>query len=199
MLLLLLLIQLPITTFAKIRRVAPDSPRYGVDVSFPMHHHMALSTNYAWLPHNVDPVNNPTPPEHAGVTIQPMPGRMEFYKEFLRGCAVQFDRDACDYQELERTHTSYHQAIHMKNFTANGFHKMKMPPELFERIQHYWNTNTDKIKSENQSDAYINFWVNPPQMVNFEDPETTYTDEESPLDLRESILDVTQPILEEWM
>eukprot|EP01083_Nonionella_stella_P215191 774705_1 len=44
-------------------------PTYGADVSFPIHHEK-LSDNYAWLPHNLDPENNPTPKKYAGKPVQ---------------------------------------------------------------------------------------------------------------------------------
>mmetsp|Transcript_56162 Transcript_56162/g.67371 ORF Transcript_56162/g.67371 Transcript_56162/m.67371 type:complete len:87 (-) Transcript_56162:591-851(-) len=64
----------------------------------------------------------------------------------------------CDMQEVERVCTGFEQVINMKNFTANGFHKMKVPPKLYERILHFWNTNRDHMTPEPDSDAYINFW-----------------------------------------
>jgi len=58
---------------------------YGVDVSFPIHHHF-VSTNYPWLPHNVDPANNPTPPEFRDMPLQPLGNREAAYEEFIQGC-----------------------------------------------------------------------------------------------------------------
>ena len=57
----------------------PDEPpassiSYGVDVSFPIHHKKA-SNNYDYLPHNVDPENNPVPQEYKDMPVQPLGDR----------------------------------------------------------------------------------------------------------------------------
>lgn len=67
--------------------VFPDdvSVEYGVDVSFPMHYSKA-STNYAWLPHNLDPEHNKVPEELKGEVVQPLGDRQKFYEDFLDGC-----------------------------------------------------------------------------------------------------------------
>lgn len=57
---------------------------YGVDVSFPMHHD-TVSTNYAWLPHNVDP-SLPTPDKYKGMPINPIGDTGKAYKDFIDGC-----------------------------------------------------------------------------------------------------------------
>ena len=51
---------------------------YGVDVSWPMHH-SRVSTNYPWLPHNVDPENNPVPEEYIGMPLQPLGNRQQVF------------------------------------------------------------------------------------------------------------------------
>ena len=58
---------------------------YGVDISFPMHY-APPSTNYAWLPHNVDPQNNPTPPEYKDMPIQPLGDMDKKYNDYIQGC-----------------------------------------------------------------------------------------------------------------
>merc|ERR1719232_960183 len=65
---------------------------YGVDVSFPYHHHR-VSTNYDWLPHN-DPAKAspshpnyaPPPEELAEMPVQRLGHRQDFYDTFLEGC-----------------------------------------------------------------------------------------------------------------
>ena len=42
---------------------------YGTDFSWPMHH-ASVSTNYPWLPHNMDPVNNPIPEQYRGMPLK---------------------------------------------------------------------------------------------------------------------------------
>jgi len=52
---------------------------FGVDVSWPIHHG-SISTNYAWLPHNLDPVNHATPKEYLGMPVQPLGDRSKVYQ-----------------------------------------------------------------------------------------------------------------------
>jgi hypothetical protein len=68
---------------------APDA-EYGVDISFPMQHGK-VSTNYPWLPHNVDP-SIPTPPEYRGMPINPLGDRQSAYDEFIQGCIKHFGK-----------------------------------------------------------------------------------------------------------
>lgn len=67
--------------------VAADhvSVEYGVDVSFPMHYGK-VSVNYAWLPHNMDPVHNDVPPEYKDMVVQPLGDRQSFYDSYMAGC-----------------------------------------------------------------------------------------------------------------
>ena len=67
--------------------VAPnESPvEYGVDVSFPMHY-SKVSDNYAWLPHNIDPVHNDVPARYKDMVVQPLGDKQKFYDDFLNGC-----------------------------------------------------------------------------------------------------------------
>jgi hypothetical protein len=61
---------------------------YGADISFPMQHDK-VSTNYPWLPHNVDPTI-PTPPEYANMPINPLGNRQAAYDDFIQGCVKHF-------------------------------------------------------------------------------------------------------------
>ena len=96
--------------------VAQDEPvQYGVDVSFPVHQ-PTVSTNYPWLPHNVDPTNNPTPEEYKDMPIQPLGNKLAFYEEFMNGCR-QFYGDRghlCDATETDRVAMSLRQPQSMK-------------------------------------------------------------------------------------
>jgi hypothetical protein len=52
---------------------------YGADISWPMQHDR-VSTNYPWLPHNVDPENNPIPVEYIGMPLQPLGDRQKAFE-----------------------------------------------------------------------------------------------------------------------
>jgi hypothetical protein len=103
-----ILILLPKKAFAGEKAV-----EYGVDISFPMHH-INVSTNYPWLPHNVDP-SLPTPPEYVGMPIQPLGDRQTFYQELLKSCEEHFGpKGDCLGGEIERLEMSQRQPQSMK-------------------------------------------------------------------------------------
>ena len=94
---------------------APQTPiEYGVDVSFPIHHNF-VSTNYPWLPHNVDP-SLPTPEEYQNMPLQPLGDRQTFYKDFLNGCMQHYGKrgQACVETESDRIEMSLRQPQSMQ-------------------------------------------------------------------------------------
>ena len=76
---------------------------YGVDVSFPIF--KRISVNYPWLPHNVDPANNPTPKNLDGMPLQPLGDRQVIYNNHLMSCRAYYgkkDGNKCDIYEYDR-------------------------------------------------------------------------------------------------
>ncbi|KAL7534776.1 hypothetical protein ACHAXR_006067, partial [Thalassiosira sp. AJA248-18] len=151
-------------------------PTYGVDVSFPIHH-SPISDNYAWLPHNVDPINNPTPPEHVGKPIQYLGERRDWYDSFLQGCDTHYDngkgRSGCQITERDRVEMSLRQPAAMQNYTELGFKKIRAPEEVWKRVKKFWEENKDRKnwQSENwpRGNTYTNHWESPTYMVSVED------------------------------
>ena len=84
---------------------------YGADISLPMQHSSA-STNYDWLPHNVDPTIE-TPEEYQGMPLQPLGDRQQFYKEYIEGCVEKFGV-CCEEYETERFDMSLRQPHSMQ-------------------------------------------------------------------------------------
>ena len=91
----------------------PSAPTYGIDVSFASTGTNAISTNYAWLPHNIDPENNPTPPEYVNMPVQVLGDRNKVYNDFIKGCRDYWDKKleeegegeggiVCDKEEKDR-------------------------------------------------------------------------------------------------
>ncbi|KAL9182371.1 hypothetical protein ACHAXT_013023 [Thalassiosira profunda] len=152
-------------------------PTYGVDVSFPIHHR-EISDNYAWLPHNVDPENNPTPPEYEGKPVQYLGRKQEEYDAFMDGCDAHYGGkrgrySACRATEEDRVEMSLRQPKSMQNYTELGFKKIKAPKEVWERVKKFWDDNKDREnwKSENwpKGNTYTNHWESPTYMVSVED------------------------------
>ena len=112
---------------------------YGVDVSFPIHHE--ISTNYAWLPHNVDP-SIPTPEEYKDMPVNPLGNRKAAYDEFIEGCVAKFGArgNRCRETERDRLEMSLRQPQSMQV-------RFIFPEDLFRRIM--METKTD----------FESFWI----------------------------------------
>ena len=139
-------------------------PTYGVDVSFPIHH-VEISDNYAWLPHNVDPANNPTPPEHVGKPVQYLGNVRGEYDRMIRACedhygGAQGSFSVCKQTEADRVEMSIRQPASMQNYTELGFKKIRAPKEVWDRVKKFWEENKarENWKSENwpRGNTYTN-------------------------------------------
>jgi prolyl 4-hydroxylase len=95
--------------------VLVTAEEYGVDVSFPIHH-LEISDNFAWLPHNVDPEHDPQPKQYKVKVIQPLPGRQELYDDFVKTCEKAFGNKAsrCRQTEQDRIDMSLRQPQSMQ-------------------------------------------------------------------------------------
>jgi hypothetical protein len=103
------------TKVKSVQQVPNDDPvEYGVDVSFPIHH-ASISTNYAWLPHNVD-TSIKTPKEYENMVVQPLDDKQAFYKDYIQGCVDHFGKrgDRCTANELGRVSMALRQPQSMQ-------------------------------------------------------------------------------------
>ena len=144
---------------------------YGVDVSFPIHY-AHVSTNYAWLEHNVDSTKQ-TPRQYEEMVVQPLGDRESFYKNFIDGCREKFGAKGsrCTSNELDRIAMSLRQPKSMQNYTAVGFKKIKAPEKVWKLAKEFWDKNKEKQKLENWGvgNTYTNNWASPTHMVSVED------------------------------
>jgi hypothetical protein len=126
----------------------PMGSDYGMDISFPMAH-ASVSTNFPWLPHNVDP-SIETPEEYKGMPLQPLSDRQAFYENYMKGCVDTFEGkgERCIENERERVAMNLRQPQSMKNYTEHGFMKIRAPDHLFKLLQEFWETNKDKETEE---------------------------------------------------
>jgi hypothetical protein len=172
---------------------------YGVDQSFPMHH-SSISTNYPWLPHNVDPANNPTPPEYKDMPIQFLGNVQERYEKFMEGCHDFYPKHKrlCDNSEKDRVAMSLRQPKQMSNYTEMGFKKIKTPPEVWKLIKEFWenNQNNQTWVKENwtKGSTYTNHWVAPTYMVSVESRKLRGGGHK----LKKSIWDAARTTIQEW-
>lgn len=148
--------------------VEAGSGAYGYDVSFPIMN-MWVSDNYPWLPHNVDPENNPVPDRYKGMPLQILGDKKSPYDELLQGCKshYRFRGGACQATEVDRVEMNKRQPPSMQNYTDLGFKKIKAPPEIFAVIKEFWDKNHDKQTPENWNpgNTYTNHWKSPTTMI----------------------------------
>jgi len=148
-----------------------DEPvEYGVDVSFPMHY-AEVSTNYPWLPHNMDP-SIPTPYEYEDMVPQPLGDKKTFYKDFVEGCKEKFGKKGkrCVQTELDRIAMTLRQPQSMQNYTKVGYKKIKAPPDVWALIKKFWDANKNEPVSESWGigNTYTNNWASHSKMVSVE-------------------------------
>jgi len=171
---------------------------FGVDVSWPIHHG-SISTNYAWLPHNLDPVNHATPKEYLGMPVQPLGDRSKVYQEFMSGCREFFGTrgSRCDATETERIKMNLDQPCRMTNYTELGFKKVRAPEEVFRLIEKFWHENrhNGKVEEWGTGYTYTNNWLVNSTMVSVEDSDMIG----GGYDLKNQIWNMAQNTISEWV
>jgi len=195
------------TSAVIVQTKGDETSTYGIDMSFPSTGTTIVSTNYPWLPHNVDPENNPTPSEYEGMPIQPLGDRMTAYQNYMQGCRDYWNEileeesenerfELCDRFEIERIHHNIDQPTSMMNFTDLGFKKMKAPKDLYDALLQFWKDNRDSESDEEwaKGNIFVNYWENPSKMIDVKDAELIGGGPS----LRDQITNVTSKIISEW-
>lgn len=140
--------------------------------SYPMHH-AKVSTNYAWLPHNVDPANNPVPDAYKDMAVQPLGNRQSEIDDFMKGCMDYYENKGkrCMSNEEERVTMSLRQPKGMYNYTQTGFTKIRAPEAVFKLIKEFWEKNKHRESEESwgSGNIYVNHWEEPTSIVSVED------------------------------
>jgi hypothetical protein len=123
--------------------------------SYPMHH-ANISTNYAYLPHNVDPTI-PIPDEYRNMPISPFgPDLKERYEEYQKGCVDYYNEQnprhakggRCTMGERDRIDMIRRQPKSLYNYTKLGFAKLRAPDHVFALLQEFWKANRGKETKE---------------------------------------------------
>lgn len=157
--------------FTPILAVAEDEHvEYGADISWPSQH-VEVSTNYAWLEHNMDH-SKPVPAKYKDMALQPLGDKQGFYKDFLDGCINHYGKKGsrCTQTELDRVEMTLRQPQSMQNYTKVGYKKIKCPPEVWNLVKSFWDANKHKASEEKWGigNTYTNNWVVPTKMVSVE-------------------------------
>lgn len=128
---------------------------YGADISFPMLHER-VSTNYPWLPHNMDE-SIETPEEYKDMPIQPLGDKQTFYENYVNGCVEFYGEKGsrCTQTEHDRVEMTLRQPQSMKNYTKDGFAKIKAPEPLMNLLYKFWKANEGKQSSESWGGACL--------------------------------------------
>jgi len=181
----------------RIASANDDDPGYGVDVSFPIHR-IKVSDNYPWLPHNVDPANNPTPDRYKDMPIQWLGDKQKMYDDFIKGCHDKYPKQkrSCDNTERDRVAMSLRQPSSMQNYTDIGFKKIRTPDAVWKLLSDFWDKNKDNRMSENwpKGNTYTNHWVAPTYMVSVENKALRGGGSI----LKQAIWDAARDTLQEW-
>jgi len=170
--------------------------------SFPIHHG-ELSDNFATLPHNIDPANNPTPPEYEGKNIQYLGNKQAEYDAFIKACENHYGKgrgySVCKATEEDRVEMSLRQPASMQNYTELGFKKIRAPKEVWEKVKKFWDENKDKKnwKDENwpKGNTYTNHWDSPTYMVSVEDTRLRG----SGSNIKQRIWNAARDTIQEWI
>lgn len=149
-----------------------EGPTYSVDLSSAILSDK-ISINYPWLPHNVDPKNNPTPRKYRNMPLQILGDRMTPYNELIAGCKKHYGLMkgmACAATERDRISMNIRQPKDMQNYTDLGFKKIKAPAAVFKLIKEFWEANKETKENENwfTGNTYVNHWDSPSHMVSVE-------------------------------
>jgi len=177
---------------------------YGLDVSFPQHHH-SVSTNNDYLAHNNPefaspnhPNYEPIPREFRDMAVQSLGDRQDVYDHFLEGCrAHEKDQaDACDQTEDDRINMNIRQPPSMVNYTEIGFMKVKAPKKVFDALTKFWTSNQGREEVEDwfTGNTYANHWDAPTWMLSIEDEKLATGGDK----LKESIWEAARHHLEDW-
>jgi prolyl 4-hydroxylase len=149
-------------------------------------HHEQVSTNYPWLPHNVNPKKNPVPEEYVDMPIQPLGmDAVERYNQYIQGCVDFYDTitdtnkspkgQRCLDNEYDRIEMTKRQPQSVYNYTQMGFTKIRAPDKVFALLKEFYDTNIGKEKPENwiAGNIYTNHWTSPSSMLSVEDAKLT--------------------------
>jgi prolyl 4-hydroxylase len=122
-------------------------------------HHLPVSTNYPWLPHNQDPDKYPTPDRYKGMVRQPLGDIKSRYDEYMQGCVNYYNEKkggstgnvSCWDTETGRIAMTLRQPQSMRNYTDTGFRKIRAPTHVFKLLKEFWEKNKQNRQPERWS------------------------------------------------
>ena len=110
-------------------------------------HHSRVSTNYPWLPHNVDP-SIPTPDEYKDMPLQPLGDVQSRYEKYIQGCVDYYTQqyssrkgERCLEGEQQRISMTLTQPASVYNYTKLGYTKIRAPEHVYNLLKAFWDRN----------------------------------------------------------
>ena len=117
---------------------------YGVDVSWPIHHHQ-VSTNY------------------------PLGNKRMLYEKYMTGCIEYYkpDKETCQTTEDYRINANLNQVSSHTNYTTIGYKKIRVPDILWTLIKEFYEKNKDNQSLETFAHGYsfLNHWEVPVHFI----------------------------------
>eukprot|EP00546_Thalassionema_frauenfeldii_P006648 CAMPEP_0178913224 /NCGR_PEP_ID=MMETSP0786-20121207/10722_1 /TAXON_ID=186022 /ORGANISM="Thalassionema frauenfeldii, Strain CCMP 1798" /LENGTH=448 /DNA_ID=CAMNT_0020585939 /DNA_START=71 /DNA_END=1417 /DNA_ORIENTATION=- len=122
----------------------------------------------------------------------------DLYQDFMAECrAAAGTKDAswkCDSGETDRLKMNRHQPRAMRNYTRNGFQKIKAPEEMFGLITEFWEKNRHLNETEwHTVNTYHNMWSAPPTMVNIQ-----FEKHGGGQEIKQKVWEAGRQTLEDW-
>jgi prolyl 4-hydroxylase len=115
------------------------------------------------------------------------------YDGFMEKCiASASNPQICAASEQDRMNRNRMQPASMVNFTENGFKVVKTPPELFAKLQQFWQDHRENDQQPEWKQvihSYQNAWDAPTTMIPIQDHDEG---------LRREIWDSAEDILQQW-
>eukprot|EP00542_Grammatophora_oceanica_P014012 CAMPEP_0194033644 /NCGR_PEP_ID=MMETSP0009_2-20130614/6250_1 /TAXON_ID=210454 /ORGANISM="Grammatophora oceanica, Strain CCMP 410" /LENGTH=434 /DNA_ID=CAMNT_0038674359 /DNA_START=204 /DNA_END=1508 /DNA_ORIENTATION=- len=129
--------------------------------------------------------------------------KQELYDNYIEGCKEAArntegieEYNSCVEAETTRIHMNTNQPRGMRNYTQQGFAKIRTPEKLRLAIAEFWAQNKDKAEIEWKSvNTYHNMWEAPPTLVNVQDP-THFSG--AGLGLQTLIWETAKDVAQEW-
>jgi prolyl 4-hydroxylase len=166
-------------------------------------HHDFISTNYPWLPHNVDPPHHPVPEEYRDMALQPLGEEaVQRYQKYIQGCVDYYNQgpnpkgQRCLDNEKDRIAMTIRQPQSVYNYTTMGFTKIRAPDKVFSLLKEFWDQNVGSEKPEKwiAGNIYTNHWESPSSLMSVEDESLAgggYV-------LKQHIWNAARDTIEEW-
>lgn len=185
-----------LSAYLLIGTLLTNANGYGLDCSFPMHYDN-VTTNYPWLPHNVDP-SIPTPDEYKNMPIQPLGNRQDLYSDMIDGCRQHYGAKAeqCIIHERDRVDMNLRQPQSMINYTETGFQVIKAPENVWKLLKDFWDANHGKEEPEQwpAGNTYTNHWSSPTYLLSVENTGLVG----GGFEFRQAIWDAAKSSIQEW-